>query len=196
MVGQIIDRCVDDTIGVKISGPHRICDAVFIQIRRAACQSRFNSVGIGVIVAVGVQEIWRAVVVRIDRRVEVGLCAAEFSGGAIVGIKDVDHTIAVGIVIGHITIIGDVGCRRTGLDCVRDAVVVAVEVQVILDQVIVGINRHRTDGRRSADVGDVGIKDIQQAVAIGIGITDTQNGFGFGDRNRPVVVGISGDVGS
>ena len=95
---------------------------------RAGSQATFGHVGHAVIVTVVVQKVDCAIAIGIDRCIEVGMCATEGSKGCVVGIEDVDHAIAISIVVSHVAIVGHVSGRWTGLNRVCDAIVVAVEV--------------------------------------------------------------------
>ena len=69
--------------------------------------------------------------------IEVAMRSAEVTGRRIVGVKDINNAVAIGIVVGDITIIGNVSCSWTSLNGVGNKVVVAVEIQIILNAVTI-----------------------------------------------------------
>ena len=63
----------------------------------------------------------------------------------IVGVKDIDDAITIGIVIGHIAIVCCEASRWSGFYSVGDKVVIAVQISKVCDYICIGINRNRTD---------------------------------------------------
>ena len=110
--------------------------------------------------------------------IEIGIGSAKDTSG-IVGVKDIDDPIAIGIVVGHITIVGNEASCWAAFDRVGDQVVVAVEIQKIDDSIGISIDWNRADRSGCGAVCSIGVKDILQSIAVSIA-DDAIGRGGFG----------------
>ena len=70
-------------------------------------------------------------------------------------IERVQNAIAIGIVVGHVSIVADIICRRECFDRVGNTIVVAVQVQEVFDAVVITVNRR--DASVGGDWDSIGI---------------------------------------
>ena len=77
--------------------------------------------------------------------VEVGVRSAKVTSGSIVAVKDVNDTVAIGVVVSHISIVGNEASCRAGFNGIRDQVVIAIQIKVVGNAISIIINGNRSD---------------------------------------------------
>ncbi len=162
VAGVVVIGRVDDAVAV---GVRPIGHAVVVGIGRAG--SALDEVGHAVVVAVQVEEVGRAVAVRVGhQRVAAALVGVDAGHQAVaVGVGAVGHAVVVGV--GVLEDLVEVAVADATFDHVVDAVVVAVQIAGVGNPVAVGVVV-ALDGVEDAVVVVIRVGHVRHAVAVGV----------------------------